>query len=117
VVVAKRPGARPAPRPRAGDGPTVLEAKTYRHFGHSRTDPASYRPDEEVRQWLSRDPLDIARARLEALGVPAELVAAVDERVARGVEEAVAAAKAAPGPDPGAALTDVWADGGSAWRT
>ena len=49
--------------------------------------------------------------------MPAESVAAADERAARLVEEAVAAAKAAPGPDPGAALTDVWADGGSAWRT
>jgi TPP-dependent pyruvate/acetoin dehydrogenase alpha subunit len=95
----------------------VIEAKTYRHFGHSRTDPASYRPEEEVKQWLSRDPLDIARARLDDLGVPAERVAAADERAARVVEEAVAAAKAAPGPDPATALTDVWADGGSAWRT
>jgi acetoin:2,6-dichlorophenolindophenol oxidoreductase subunit alpha len=117
VVVVREVVARAVARARAGDGPTVIEAKTYRHFGHSRTDPASYRPDEEVRQWLSRDPLDIARARLDALGVPAERVAAVDERVARGVEEAVAAAKAAPGPDPASALTDVWADGGSAWRT
>jgi acetoin:2,6-dichlorophenolindophenol oxidoreductase subunit alpha len=117
VVVVMKAVARAAARARAGDGPTVLEAKTYRHFGHSRTDPASYRPEEEVRQWLSRDPLDIARARLEALGVPGEPVAAADERVARAVEQAVAAAKAAPGPDPGAALTDVWADGGSAWRT
>jgi acetoin:2,6-dichlorophenolindophenol oxidoreductase subunit alpha len=117
VVAVKEVVARAAGRARAGDGPTVLEAKTYRHFGHSRTDPASYRPDEEVKQWLSRDPLDIARARLDGLGVPAERVSAADERVARGVEEAVAAAKAAPGPDPAAALTDVWADGGSAWRT
>jgi acetoin:2,6-dichlorophenolindophenol oxidoreductase subunit alpha len=44
-------------------------------------------------------------------------VAAADERVTRIVQEAVAAAKAAPGPDPAEALTDVWADGGSAWRT
>jgi acetoin:2,6-dichlorophenolindophenol oxidoreductase subunit alpha len=117
VVVVRDAVARAAPRARAGEGPTVLEAKTYRHFGHSRTDPASYRPAEEVKQWLSRDPLDIARARLEALGVPAESVTAADERAARTVEEAIAAARAAPGPDPGTALTDVWADGGSAWRT
>jgi acetoin:2,6-dichlorophenolindophenol oxidoreductase subunit alpha len=117
VVVVREVVARAAPRARAGEGPTVLEAKTYRHFGHSRTDPASYRPAEEVKQWLSRDPLDIARARLETLGVPAESVTAADERAARTVEEAVAAARAAPGPDPGAALTDVWADGGSSWRT
>jgi len=117
VVVVRDAVARAAARARAGEGPTVLEAKTYRHFGHSRTDPASYRPAEEVKQWLSRDPLDIARARLAALGVPVESVTAADERAARTVEEAVATARAAPGPDPGAALTDVWADGGSSWRT
>jgi pyruvate dehydrogenase E1 component alpha subunit len=95
----------------------VLEAKTYRHFGHSRTDPGSYRPAEEVQRWLSRDPLDLAQARLRASGVPDESVAAADSRAAIIVDEAVAAAKAAPGPDPVDALTDVWADGGSAWRT
>jgi acetoin:2,6-dichlorophenolindophenol oxidoreductase subunit alpha len=117
VVVVKDAVARAAGRARAGRGPTVLEAKTYRHFGHSRTDPGSYRPEDEVRQWLSRDPLDIARARLEALGVPAESVVAAGERAARIVTNAVAAAKAAPAPDPADAMTDVWADGGSAWRT
>jgi acetoin:2,6-dichlorophenolindophenol oxidoreductase subunit alpha len=117
VAVVRDAVARAAERARAGDGPTVLEAKTYRHFGHSRTDPGSYRPAEEVEQWLSRDPLDLARARLEALGVPGETVAAAGERAARTVAEAVAEAKAAPGPDPATALTDVWADGGSAWRT
>ncbi len=108
---------RAAERARAGQGPTLLEAKTYRHFGHSRTDPASYRPAAEVEQWLSRDPLDLARARLRALGVPDESVAAADERAGSTVAEAVAAARAAPEPDPGDAMTDVWADGGSAWRT
>jgi pyruvate dehydrogenase E1 component alpha subunit len=108
---------RAAERARAGQGPTLLEAKTYRHFGHSRTDPASYRPAAEVEQWLSRDPLDLARARLRGLGVPDESVAAADERAASTVAEAVATAKAAPDPDPGEAMTDVWADGGSAWRT
>jgi pyruvate dehydrogenase E1 component alpha subunit len=95
----------------------VLEARTYRHFGHSRTDPATYRPEEEVREWMRRDPLDIAIARLTALGVPAESVAQADERAAQVVTEAIAAARAAPAPDPAEALTDVWADGGSAWRT
>src|ERR1700733_14922965 len=68
VVVAAAVG-RAAHRARSGNGPTVIEAKTYRHFGHSRTDPASYRPSAEVEEWLSRDPLDLAKARLEALGV------------------------------------------------
>jgi pyruvate dehydrogenase E1 component alpha subunit len=95
----------------------VLEAQTYRHFGHSRTDPATYRPADEVQRWLSRDPLTVARGRLEALGVPADSVTAADERAASLVAEAVTAAKQAPPPDAGQALTDMWADGGSAWRT
>ncbi|KUM78006.1 thiamine pyrophosphate-dependent dehydrogenase E1 component subunit alpha [Streptomyces curacoi] len=109
--------ARLAGRARAGDGPALLEAHTYRHFGHSRADPATYRPAEEVERWLKHDPLDLARGRLVGLGVPPETVAAADERASAVVREAVEAAKAAPPPDPDQALTDVWADGGAAWRT
>jgi len=116
VVVADAVG-RAVDRARSGQGPTVVEARTYRHFGHSRTDPATYRPADEVREWMRRDPLDIARARLTALGVPAASADSADERAALLVAEAVAAAKAAPGPDPAQAFTDVWADGGSTWRT
>ena len=117
VVVVKNAVALAAERARSGGGPTVIEALTYRHFGHSRTDPATYRPAAEVEAWLRRDPLELARARLQALGMPAESIAMADERAEETVADAVAAAKAAPGPDPGEALTDVWADGGSAWRT
>ena len=117
VLVVKDAVSRAAGLARSGGGPTVIEALTYRHFGHSRTDPGTYRPAEEVERWLRRDPLELARARLEAAGAPAAAVTAADERAARAVAEAVAEAKAAPGPDPGDALTDVWADGGSAWRT
>ena len=117
VVIVAAAVARAAERARAGQGPTVLEALTYRHFGHSRTDPAAYRPEEEVRDWLRRDPLDIAIARLTGLGVPADAVTRAGERAAQVVADAVAAARAAPDPDPADALTDVWADGGSAWRT
>ena len=109
--------ARLARRARAGDGPAVLEAETYRHFGHSRADPAAYRPAEEVERWLKHDPLDLARGRLAELGVAAETVAGADERARAVVERAVEAAKAGPPPDPREALTDVWADGGAAWRT
>ncbi|WDV55923.1 thiamine pyrophosphate-dependent dehydrogenase E1 component subunit alpha [Streptomyces coeruleorubidus] len=109
--------ARLARRARAGDGPAVLEAETYRHFGHSRSDPAAYRPAEEVERWLKHDPLDLARGRLAELGVQAEAVAEADERARAVVERAVEAAKAGPPPDPREALTDVWADGGAAWRT
>ncbi|SMQ20629.1 pyruvate dehydrogenase E1 component alpha subunit [Streptomyces sp. Ag82_O1-12] len=117
VVAVEEAVGRLARRARAGDGPAVLEAETYRHFGHSRADPAAYRPAEEVERWLKHDPLDLARGRLAELGVGEETVAEADERARVVVERAVEAAKAAPPPDPREALTDVWADGGAAWRT
>jgi len=55
-------------RARRGAGPSLLECKTYRHRGHSRTDPGKYRPDDEVKAWLARDPLLITGARLRAVG-------------------------------------------------
>ena len=104
-------------RARDGAGPTVVEALTYRHYGHSRTDPAKYRPQQEVQEWLSRDPLLLCKARLTSSGVPEQAVAEAEERAAKTVEAAVAAAKDAPSPELDSAFTDVWADGGSAWRT
>lgn len=104
-------------RARSGEGPSVLEALTYRHFGHSRTDPGTYRPAEEVQEWLARDPLLVARRRLEVQGTPEADIDAAAERAAAAVAAAVEAAIAAPPADPAQAFTDVWADGGSAWRT
>jgi acetoin:2,6-dichlorophenolindophenol oxidoreductase subunit alpha len=104
-------------RARGGSGPTVVEALTYRQFGHSRTDPAKYRPSDELEQWLKRDPLDVARQRLAGLGVAVEEIDAADQRAKDMVDAAIAAAREAPAADPDDAFTDVWADGGSAWRT
>jgi TPP-dependent pyruvate/acetoin dehydrogenase alpha subunit len=117
VEVVRDAVRRAADRARAGDGPTVLEARTYRHFGHSRTDPAKYRPAGEVEEWLARDPLVLARERLLKLGVAESTVEDTDARVEREVAAAVAEARAAPPADPAEALTDVWADGGAQWRT
>ena len=117
VLVMRDSVARAAERGRAGEGPTILEALTYRHFGHSRTDPAKYRPEDEVKQWLARDPLTVTRTQLKELGVEEADIDAADERAAKVVADAVAEAKRAPDADPAEALTDVWADGGAAWRT
>jgi pyruvate dehydrogenase E1 component alpha subunit len=103
-------------RARAGEGPTVIEAQTYRHYGHSRADPAKYRPAEEVERWMARDPLKVTHDRLISMGVDAADIDGADARVARVVEAAVQEARDAPFPDPAQALTDVWADGGAAWR-
>ena len=89
-------------RARAGRGPTLLECQTYRHHGHSKADPAKYRPPEEVERWLARDPLDVARTRLTGLGISerelSDVEDAVKARIARSVESALAASY----PDPGA---------------
>jgi acetoin:2,6-dichlorophenolindophenol oxidoreductase subunit alpha len=101
---------------RSGVGPVLLEALTYRHGGHSRADPGKYKPPGELEAWLGYDPLTIYRGRLERLGVePAELDA-IEAEVATAVDQATTAAKNGPLPDPSAAYTDVWADGGSSWR-
>jgi acetoin:2,6-dichlorophenolindophenol oxidoreductase subunit alpha len=103
-------------RARAGEGPTIIEALTYRHYGHSRSDPAKYRPADEVERWMQRDPLTVARERLIGMRVDTADIDAIDARVAEAIKGAVQEAKDAPYPDPATALIDVWADGGAAWR-
>jgi pyruvate dehydrogenase E1 component alpha subunit len=103
-------------RARRGDGPSLVEAKTYRHKGHSRADPGKYRPDDEVAAWMARDPIPSYRRRLEGLGVdPAELDQIEAEAMAE-IDETTEATRAAPPPDPATLTTQLWADGGSAWR-
>jgi TPP-dependent pyruvate/acetoin dehydrogenase alpha subunit len=87
-------------RARRGEGPTLLECQTYRHYGHSKSDPATYRPKEEVERWLARDPLTIGRERLLSLGVSEEDVAGAERRARETMDAAVEAALAAPYPDP-----------------
>jgi len=117
VVAVHHAVAVAVDRARSGAGPSVLEALTYRHYGHSRTDPGTYRPEAEVAEWLARDPLLVARRRLLDLGATDAEVDALDARAADVVAAASWAAQQAPPADPAEALTDVWADGGSSWRT
>ncbi|MDE3133592.1 MAG: thiamine pyrophosphate-dependent dehydrogenase E1 component subunit alpha [Acidobacteriota bacterium] len=91
---------RAVTRAREGAGPTLLECRTYRHHGHSKSDPASYRPDGELAHWLERDPLKLARARLLAEGVSEEQLTAAEERTTQELDQAVERALAAPYPDP-----------------
>lgn len=101
---------------RSGGGPSLIEALTYRHGGHSRADPGTYRPKEEVDAWLERDPIPMYHQRLLRLGTDeAELSSIATDAVA-AVDLAVDEAVAGAAPDLATALTDVWADGGSSWR-
>ncbi|MCD6013919.1 MAG: Pyruvate dehydrogenase (acetyl-transferring) [Solirubrobacterales bacterium] len=87
-------------RARSEGGPTLLECQTYRHYGHSKSDPAKYRPDDELERWLARDPLTIARERLLADGIGEDEVTAVETEGREEMERATQAALAAPYPDP-----------------
>jgi TPP-dependent pyruvate/acetoin dehydrogenase alpha subunit len=92
--------AEAAQRARSGQGPTLLECQTYRHYGHSKSDPGAYRPKGELERWRERDPLTVARARLLEEGVTEDDVTATEERIAAEMEAAVQAARAADYPDP-----------------
>jgi acetoin:2,6-dichlorophenolindophenol oxidoreductase subunit alpha len=103
-------------RARDGAGPSLIEALTYRHGGHSRADPGKYRPDDEVKAWLARDPIPALRAKLVEAGVPAATLDTVDEEADRKVTEGETIARAAPEPSPDVLETQVWSDGSSTWR-
>jgi len=103
-------------RARAGSGPSLIEATTYRHGGHSRADPGKYRPDEEVAAWLERDPVVTYRARLLAAGVDPGRIEQIEDEAKACVDAAVAEATAGA-PPPGELIhMHVFADGGSSWR-
>ena len=103
-------------RARDGGGPALIEALTYRHGGHSRADPGKYRPDEEVKAWLARDPLPAYRQVLIGRGVDEAVLDAIDKNAQDAVNRATEEAKAGPEPSVELAATNVWADGGHAWR-
>ena len=103
-------------RARAGHGPSLIEAKTYRHGGHSRADPGTYRPEAEVKAWLARDPIPAYRARLLSFGIDAGVIEGIEKEAMARVDEATEAAKASDVPAAEVLETDLWADGGAAWR-
>ena len=103
-------------RARQGGGPALIEAKTYRKGGHSRADPAKYRPQKEVEEWLARDALELFRARLTSSGVDEGVLEEIESDVIAMVDRATDEAKSAPPPPASILETNVWADGGSAWR-
>ncbi|MGB9713591.1 MAG: pyruvate dehydrogenase (acetyl-transferring) E1 component subunit alpha [Candidatus Bathyarchaeales archaeon] len=97
-------------RARKGEGPTLIECKTYRHKGHSRVDPARYRPKEEVEAWLAKDPIRRFKERLLQTKMLTEAeIAKIESETSATIEEAVKFAKESPFPAPEEALEDVYA--------
>lgn len=97
-------------RARAGDGPTLVEALTYRQKGHSRTDPGAYRPPGELERWLERDPIPLFERMLSQGGVAStDELQLVRAEAADAVREAAERALSWPDPDPEERFEDVYA--------
>lgn len=95
---------------RRGEGPTLIECKTYRQKGHSRFDPAAYRPKNEVETWLSKDPIARFQTKLLETGsVSQQEIEKLREEARIAVNEATKFAIESPLPDSSEALEDVYA--------
>jgi len=96
-------------RARRGDGPTLLECKTYRWFGHSRSDPRKYRTKEEEKAWRERDPIaTLARRMIEAGVATEEEIQAIEEGAQHAIETATEFALNSPFPSPSELYKDVY---------
>jgi pyruvate dehydrogenase E1 component alpha subunit len=112
VVAVKEAADHAVAHCRAGKGPFLIEAKTYRYRGHSMSDPARYRTREEIQTMRTQhDPIDGARHKLEALGVEESHFKQLDDEVKAIVQEAADFAQSSPEPDASELWTNVLVEG------
>ena len=113
VLAVNEAATRAIARARAGEGPTILELKTYRHGGHSRNDACGYRPKDEEKEWIqNRDPVKMFRARILEEGIISEEeLVKLEADVEAEIDEAVEYAKNAPLPENETALHNVFWEG------
>jgi pyruvate dehydrogenase E1 component alpha subunit len=116
VDVVYETALRALAQARRGGGPSLIEALTYRHGGHSRADPGKYRPDEEVAEWMKKDPLPTYRERLLKLGLEEADLEAIEAETEAMVDEATETARNSSPPPEEIAHRDLWADGSASWR-
>lgn len=103
--------SRAVKRAREKGGPTLLEIKTYRYKGHSISDPGKYRTKEELEEYKSKDPIQVVLKKIKDNNIASdEEIAAIDARISKVVEDAVAFAEESPFPAPEAVLEDVMMD-------
>jgi pyruvate dehydrogenase E1 component alpha subunit len=103
--------SRAVKRARSGDGPTLLELKTYRYKGHSISDPQKYRSKEEVDEYKDQDPISKVRTTILTNKFASEAdLKAIDDRIGLVVDESVKFAEESPWPDDSELLKDVYLD-------
>ena len=101
--------ARAAERARAGEGPTLLEFRTYRYKGHSMSDPGKYRTKEEVEEYKQLDPIEAVKATIIEHHYAKEAdLEAIETKIMEQVEESVRFAEESAFPDPKEAMTDIY---------
>ncbi len=109
VLAVYEAAGRAIARAREGGGPTLLECKTYRQCGHSRSDPRTYRSKEEEQEWSACDPILRLAGQLKAAGLASdESLAGIEGEVAAAIDDAVAFAESSPAPAAEEALEDVF---------
>jgi len=109
VLAVYEAADRAVQRARAGQGPTLLECKTYRQVGHSRSDPRTYRSRDEEDEWAQRDPIQrLASRLLDEEVIAPEGLDEIERQIMAQVDEAVAFAEGSPYPQPEEALEDVF---------
>jgi pyruvate dehydrogenase E1 component alpha subunit len=112
-----RVAKRTVEKARRGEGPSLIEAKTYRHSGHSRADPAKYRPKEEAEDWIkNKDPIKIYRQRMLDFGINESIITSMENDMKEKIEQATKVCKKSSIPSLDLIHKDVWANGGSEWH-
>lgn len=110
VLEVRKAVAEGAARARRGEGPTLIEARTYRWFGHSHSDPRAYRTKEEEAEWRRRDPILVLRENMQAMGwLEGAEFEALQAAVQAKLDSAMAFSQASPEPQPEQLTTDVYA--------
>ncbi|MEZ4518742.1 MAG: thiamine pyrophosphate-dependent dehydrogenase E1 component subunit alpha [Chloroflexota bacterium] len=110
VLAVREAALQAVAKARAGGGPTFLECRTWRHRGHFEGEVITYWEQEEVKEWMARDPLLLLANRLTEAGIATtEELAAIEQAVVGQIDDAVAFAESSPLPNPEEALDDVYA--------
>jgi len=110
ALVVREAVLKAADRARRGEGPTLIEAKTYRYFGHSHSDNRAYRTRDEEAEWKARDPIDTLRTDMATMGwLDDKQFETLDQATEAKMAVAMAYAEASPEPDPSELETDVFA--------
>lgn len=110
VLEVRKATAEAAKRARSGEGPTLIEAKTYRWYGHSHSDPRAYRTREEEAEWKKRDPILVMKEEMKVVKMLTDKeIETIEKGVEKKIEKAMDFAMASPEPPASEVFTDVFA--------